>query len=74
MDAAVAHGARSWAYVERVLQSYVKENISSVSLAKAADEKHRTRGTAHYTLERDDDVYDRMEAELSRELFGGKTG
>ena len=74
VDAAVAHGARSWAYVERVLQSYVKENIRSVSQAKAADEKRRTRGTAHYTLERDDDVYDRMETELSRELFGEKTG
>ncbi len=74
VDAAVAHGVRSWAYVERILQNYVKENISSVSQAKAANEKRRTRGTAHYTLERDDGVYDRMEAELSRELFGEKAG
>ena len=74
VDAAVAHGVRSWAYVERILENYRREGIRSVSQAKAADEKRRTRSGAHYALERDGDIYDRIEQELIREQYGRAAG
>lgn len=39
VNEAVAHGARTWAYVRSILQSYVKENIRSVGAARARSEK-----------------------------------
>lgn len=39
VNEAVAHGARTWAYVRSILQSYVKENIRSVGDARARSEK-----------------------------------
>ncbi len=74
VDAAVAHGARSWAYVERVLENYRRAGIRSAGQARAADEKRRIRSGAHYALERDGDFYDRRELELIREQYGRAAG
>ena len=41
VNEAVAHGARSWAYVRSILQTYIRENIRSVGAARAMSEKRR---------------------------------
>ena len=74
IDEAVAHGARSWAYVDRILRNYVRENIRSVTDARAADEKHRAKSAAPYVLQRGDDEYDRLERRGMEELFGQRAG
>ena len=74
VDAAVAHGARSWAYVERILENYRRDGIRSAEQAQAADEKRRTRSGAHDALGRDGDFYDRRELELIREQYGRAAG
>ena len=74
VDAAVAHGARSWAYVERILENYRREGVRSAEQARAADEKRRTRSGAHDAPGRDGDFYDRRELELIREQYGRAAG
>lgn len=47
IDQAVAHGARNWAYVAKVLQEYTRAGIKSVGEAKALEEQNekiRPRG------------------------------
>ena len=47
IDTAVAHGARNWAYVAKVLREYTRAGIKTVGEAKALDEQHektRPRG------------------------------
>ena len=44
VNEAVAHGARTWAYVRTVLDRYRKENIRSVAEAKASAERRKQAG------------------------------
>ena len=41
VNEAVAHGARSWAYVRTILQAYIRDGIRTVGAARARNEKRR---------------------------------
>lgn len=44
INEAVAHGARTWAYVRSILQGYIKDGIKTVGQARKRSEKRKREG------------------------------
>jgi DnaD/phage-associated family protein len=44
INEAVAHGARTWAYVRSILQGYIKDGVKTVGQARERSERRRRQG------------------------------